>query len=669
MTQTHAVGIDLGTTYSAVAYLDDRARTAMIRNGEGEILTPSVVLFDDTEVIVGREAKKLSTLRVGSVAECVKRDMGRPSYSRLINGERLPPEVIQACILKKLKVDAEAALGPTMKAVITVPAYFDEPRRKATADAGEMAGLDVLDIVNEPTAAALAFGETLGYLSESGDARTPMKVLVYDLGGGTFDVTVIDLRPGDLHTLATDGDVQLGGHDWDMRLIDHVSEAYKREHGADPRLNPQCMARLVLAVEDAKHTLTARAKTTVTVELDGRHSEFTVTRDLFEELTADLLERTSYTTRQVLAATGLAWSDIDRVLLVGGSTRMPMVGKMLKQLTGITPDHSVYPDEAVARGAAIFAGYRMAGKEERSAPPAFRVTDVNSHSLGIEGIDLRTDRKQNTILIPRNSPLPSKTVEKFATKKENQRSIIVQVLEGESRSPDQCSPIGRAVLRKLPPGLPKAWPVEVSYEYLTNGRLEVHAKVPGTDRQLLMELEREGGLSAAAIGRWRQVLVSDTGFDKFQTAIADVLGIEESESAKRPEDSDLPKRNRPKDLSAGQPARSSQKPPLPRPTMQAPTAGTQAPSAAAVARPGVALATAVVPQPAPAPRQDDFGSATSNDARGLPGKLVNLLGHLLAPVLGLIVGYYILVWQFPEANFLNLHLPGLAAPAASPAAR
>ena len=667
--QTHAVGIDLGTTYSAVAYLDDHGRTAMVRNAEGEILTPSVVLFDDTEVIVGREAKKLSTLRIGSVAECVKRDMGRPSYSRLINGERLPPEVIQACILKKLKVDAEAAHGPKMKTVITVPAYFDEPRRKATADAGEMAGLDVLDIVNEPTAAALAFGETLGYLSESGEARSAMKVLVYDLGGGTFDVTVIDLRPGDFRTLATDGDVQLGGHDWDMRLIDHVSEAFKREHGSDPRLNPQCMARLVLAVEDAKHTLTARAKTSVTVELDGRYSEFAITRDLFEELTADLLERTSYTTRQVLAATGLAWSDIDRVLLVGGSTRMPMVGRMLKQLTGITPDHSVYPDEAVARGAAIFAGYRMAGSDERSALATFSVTDVNSHSLGIEGIDLRTDRKQNTILIPRNSPLPAKTVEKFSTKKENQRSIIVQVLEGESRAPDQCSPIGRAVLGKLPPGLPKAWPVEVSYEYLTNGRLEVHAKVPGTDRHLLMELEREGGLSAAAVGRWRQVLVSDTGFDKFQSAIADVLGIEESEPAKQPDDSDLPKRNRAQGPSGSPLSESPQKAPAPRPTVHSPPPSPKVVAAAAVARPPGPIPAAVDRRPAPAPRHEDFGLASSNDPRGLSGRLVNLLGHLLAPVLGLVVGYYILVWQFPEANFLNLHLPGLAAPAASPGSR
>src|SRR5271166_5198677 len=207
--KTHAVGIDLGTTNSVVAYLDENGRTQVARNTEGDVLTPSVVLFEDSEVVVGKEAKKATAIKAGSIAECVKRDMGKETYSRQIHGEKLHPEVIQACILKKLKDDAIATVGANFEAVITVPAYFDEPRRKATADAGEMAGLAVLDIVNEPTAAALSFGESLGYLTAEGEPREPMKVMVYDLGGGTFDVTLLDLRPGDLRTLATDGDVQL----------------------------------------------------------------------------------------------------------------------------------------------------------------------------------------------------------------------------------------------------------------------------------------------------------------------------------------------------------------------------------------------------------------------------------------------------------------------------
>ena len=212
-------------------------------------------------------------------------------------------------------------LGPNFEAVITVPAYFDEPRRKATADAGEMAGLAVLDIVNEPTAAALSFGESLGYLTAEGEPREPMKVLVYDLGGGTFDVTLLDLKPGDLRTLATDGDVQLGGHDWDMRLVDYCAEEFKKQHHLDPRTSPASLAALVAAREEAKHTLTARPKTDRHRAPRRAHERTSVSREKFEELTEDLLERTSYTTRQVLAAAKLTWKDVNRVLLVGGSTR------------------------------------------------------------------------------------------------------------------------------------------------------------------------------------------------------------------------------------------------------------------------------------------------------------------------------------------------------------
>ena len=522
MLKTHAVGIDLGTTISVVAYLDENGRTQVARNTEGDSLTPSVVLFEDTEVIVGKEAKKASAVKSGAVAEYVKRDMGKEFYSRPIHGEKLHPEVIQACILKKLKEDAAATVGANFEAVITVPAYFDEPRRKATADAGEMAGLGVLDIVNEPTAAALSFGESLGYLTVEGEPREPMKVLVYDLGGGTFDVTLLDLQPGDLRTIATDGDVQLGGHDWDMRLVDWAAAEFMKQHHLDPRQSPASLAGLLAAVEEAKHTLTARPKTNFTVRHGGHTTELTITREQFEELTEDLLERTSYTTRQVLAAAKLTWKDISRVLLVGGSTRMPMVPQMIEKLTGLKPDHTVNPDEAVARGAAIFAGYLLR-RRDPNAKPSFKVVDVNAHSLGIEGIDQRTMRKENVVVIPRNSPLPAKVTQKFVTKTEDQLSIVVQVLEGESKIPSQCSAIGRAVLRNLPEHLPKGWPVEVTYEYLTNGRLDVHAKLPGTSRGVELELQREQSLSNERIGKWKKVIEASEGFDAFEGMLDDVL--------------------------------------------------------------------------------------------------------------------------------------------------
>jgi molecular chaperone DnaK len=497
----------------------------MLRNAEGDIITPSVVLFDDSEVIVGKEARRLAHLYPDRVAEWVKRDMGQPVYSRPIRGERLPPEVIQACILRKLKADILATVGPTAKAVITVPAYFDELRRKATADAGEMAGLSLLDIVNEPTAAALGFGEALGYLSPLGKPLGEMVVMVYDLGGGTFDATLLRLAPGDIRTLATDGDVQLGGHDWDTRLVDHAAEVFRQAHGRDPRDDPAALSRLYAAAVEAKHTLSARTRATIRVEHAGSTCEVPVTREAFEEMTADLVERTAYTTRQLLAAAGLQWSDVSRLLLVGGATRMPMVSRMLHELTGLTPDRTVNPDEAVARGAAIYANYLLAVREGGPAGAKFKVTNVNSHSLGVEGIDPQTYRKINVVLIPRNTPLPAKAAEKFMTKTEGQRSIVIQVLEGESTLPGECMAIGRTVIRDLPAGLPKGWPVEVSFEYGENGRLTVRGQVPGTHREVVLDLERDVGLSNEGISRWKQAVASTAGFDAFESMIQEVLPV------------------------------------------------------------------------------------------------------------------------------------------------
>ncbi len=523
MAREKPIGIDLGTTYSAVAWVDESGRSAMLGNAEGDLLTPSVVLFGDSEVVVGKEARGAATVHPDWVAQWVKRDMGSAAYCRPIRGKCLPPEVIQACILRKLRTDAAGIVGPEVRVVITVPAYFDEPRRKATADAGEMAGLKVLDIVNEPTAAALAFGEMLGYLSPTGEAKQDMTVLVYDLGGGTFDATLLRLAPGEIKTIATDGDVQLGGHDWDQRLANYVAEEFQKLHQCDPRQDPVGMNRLLGAVIEAKHTLSARSRASIRVEHDGRASQVEVTREQFNELTADLLERTAYTARQLLADARLQWKDVSRVLLVGGSTRMPVVAQMLRQVTGISPDRTVNPDEAVARGAALYAGYLLA-KEGRGGPEAtFEVTNVNAHSLGVEGIDRQTLRKTNVVLIPRNTPLPAEFTERFSTKSEEQRSIVVQVLEGESSLPAECTPVGRTVIRGLPSGLPKGWPIEVTFEYGANGRLSVRAVVPGTHQDAGLELQRTVGLSHEKIDRWKHPVASSAGFDAFESMVLDVM--------------------------------------------------------------------------------------------------------------------------------------------------
>ncbi|HEX5106552.1 MAG TPA: Hsp70 family protein, partial [Pirellulaceae bacterium] len=487
----HPVGIDLGTTHSAIARLDQTGRTVMVPNVDGLFLTPSVVLFDDAGIVVGREALKAIPVAAGRIARWVKRDMGSPSYSQPIGGHFLPPEAIQACILGQLRTDIERQLGTAYAPVITVPAFFDEPRRRATAEAAAMAGIPLLDIVNEPTAAALAFGEQLGYLDATGDAAEPLKLLVYDLGGGTFDVTIVDLRPGQIRALATDGDSMLGGYDWDRRLADFAAEEFLRTYGTDPRQDPLGLHQLLLSAEQAKLALSARQHATIRVTHNGKTREVPMTRESFEERTSDLLYRTSMTSRQVLASAGLRWSDLDRVLLVGGSTRMPMVRRMLLDLTGREPHGEVNPDEAVARGAAIYAGHLLR-KRQPAAPAAavsgaapqprqLEVTNVSAHSLGIDGYNVSLARRCNTVLIPRNSPLPARISRKFVTRKIGQHSIVVQVLEGESSRPEDCTRVGRLVIRNLPPGLPAGTPVKVTYEYGANGRLNVTAQLSGSN--------------------------------------------------------------------------------------------------------------------------------------------------------------------------------------------
>lgn len=497
-----AVGIDLGTTYSAVAYLDDARRPLVISNAEGDKTTPSVVLLDDGDVIVGKEAGKAMATDMDSIAECAKRDLGHRFFRKAIDGEQLPPEVIEAWILNKLRADAQNVIGPFTKAVITVPAYFDEVRRKATQQAGMIAGIDVLDIINEPTAAALTFGFQHGRLSLDDDDADAKRVLVYDLGGGTFDVTIMEIGAGEFVTLATDGDVQLGGRDWDQRLVDYVAEQFIRAHGFDPREDPNTLGRLLRECEDAKRTLSARSKSSVACDYHGRAERFEITRQRFEEITLDLLERTSFTTRQTLRSTGLEWDDIDHVLMVGGSTRMPGVAAMLQQLSGKPPEATLSPDEAIAQGAAIHAGFVLDRLDGRR--PRVRVRNVNSHSLGIAGTDPKTKRKQTAVLIPRNTPLPAKAKRVFKTLKDGQRTIVAGIVEGESRDPAECMEIGKCTVRNLPEDLPAGTPVEIRFQYQENGLLRIRVNVGGVKDKVTYEITRAHNLTESELEQWQQ---------------------------------------------------------------------------------------------------------------------------------------------------------------------
>ncbi|MDA1055857.1 MAG: Hsp70 family protein [Planctomycetota bacterium] len=504
------IGIDLGTTYSAIAYLDEAGRPMTLKNSLGDLLTPSAVLVDQHEIVVGREALKASAVEPASYAECFKRDVGTVVYRREVRGVQVPPEVLSAFVLEQLKRDAEQRLGPIKQVVITVPAFFDESRRKATQDAGRLAGLEVLDIINEPTAAAVAYGHQHGFLRRdaAGEVakRDPMTVLVYDLGGGTFDVTILEIKGTQFRAIATDGDVQMGGKDFDERIVDHLAEQFIRQHGADPRSDPQDAAQLWLDAQELKHTLSQRSSTHVVVFHAGVRTRVEITRQQFEEMTRDLLERTETTTSIVVKEAGLGWPQIDRVLLVGGSSRMPMIAEMLERVTGKAPDRSASPDEAIAHGAALYAGMLMQRGDDSQAI-ACQLINVNSHSLGVIGVDTKTRERVNAILVPKNTPLPYRTRWIFQTAKPDQRNVKVSVLEGESHRPEECIPLGECVVRDLPPGLPNGSKIEVIYSYAANGRIAVSARVPETRQSAHVEIRRDNAHDLEDLDTWRARLL------------------------------------------------------------------------------------------------------------------------------------------------------------------
>lgn len=506
---TRAVGIDLGTTYSLVAYLDLQGNPISIPSGAGDLLTPSVVLFEDDGVVVGKEAVAASLLDPDAVAECVKRDMGAKQYQKLVRGKPMPPEVISSLILRKLRTDAERVIGPIKQAVVTVPAYFDEPRRRATIDAGQLAGLDVLEVLNEPTAAALAFAHRLGLLDPAGLLKEPMKALVYDLGGGTFDVTVVELKTGSFRAIATDGDVYLGGKDWDAELVNLLAERFEAAKGQDPRSDPVGLQELRIAAEGAKRALSERQQAPVIVNHRGIRQKVEVSRADFEQRTEGLVERTRATTEIVVRQANLGWSDIDRVLLVGGSTRMPMIRAMLADLTGKPADDSLPADEVVAMGAAVYAGIvlRREGRSD-AAGRDFSVTNVNSHSLGLLAIDTETKRKINRILIPKNTPLPAKVAGRFQTHRAGQKSVKLTVMEGDSEQPAACARVGDAVIRGLPPDLPAGSPVQVKYTYRADGTLEVHGGLIGHKAAVKTEFQRVSELSDDDYSFWVEHLTT-----------------------------------------------------------------------------------------------------------------------------------------------------------------
>lgn len=499
------VGIDLGTTLCCVGHLARDGIPTTVPNREGDLLTPSVILIDDSGIVVGKEAKRTECVLPDRTAVCVKRDMGSRYYSKQLGGQWYRPEVLSAMILRRLKDDVEVRLWPVKHAVITVPAYFDDLRRKATQDAARIAGLPVLDIINEPTAAALSYA-FMTHVRREGSAedfegftRKPMTALVYDLGGGTFDVSLVRITPTSFETLATDGDVLLGGRDWDQRLVAYASDAFKRQYNSDPRDDAESLAMLSLAAEQAKHALSTRMSTRLLVTHDGHRLPMEITRPLFEDLTADLLTRTRTTSELVVDAAGLTWQDVDRVLLVGGMTRIPSVREMLRDLSGREPDGSLAADEVVAHGAAIHGGILISkGMAEGEIPELtqwrnFTTVDVTAHSLGVS-VRNANGTYSNSIVIPKNTRLPHARTRVFYTVSADQRQVRIRVLQGEAPDADACVQIGEFLLSGLPAGLPDRTPIEVECKYETDGRISVLGREPQSGKLAQTTILRAEGL-------------------------------------------------------------------------------------------------------------------------------------------------------------------------------
>lgn len=506
------VGIDLGTTYSAIARLDNNGEAVVLKNLDDREITPSVVVLGENgKVMVGPTFERVSLEEQdpSRIVEAIKRQMGNPNYFVVYQDKKLTPEFVSALILKKMKQDAEQQIGPIKNAVITVPYYFNDVRRKATQDAGRIAGLNVLDIINEPTAATLAYAWNKGELGRSDLSNTEKTILVYDLGGGTFDVTVVRYTPTQFRVLATDGDVQLGGLDWSNRLVEHLVEQFKRKHGVDPAESSTSMRQFAIEAESAKQELSKRAQTNINVYHGGKDLTVSLSRGDFERMTSDLLQRTKDTTELVLQQAAVDPKSLDELVLVGGSTYMPVVEHMLSEITGKEPCRDLAPERAVAEGAAIHAAIleaRETGGSSRMAQAVISrlksvtTSDVNSHSLGVKVTDPQNrDRKINHVMIPRNTAVPVRKSQRFVTNTDNQERVHVEILEGEAADPAACTLIGDFRVFNLPANLPKGSPVELTYEYDANGRIHASARELQGNSSASTEIVRESGLDDASL--------------------------------------------------------------------------------------------------------------------------------------------------------------------------
>ena len=549
MKKTHAVGIDLGTTYSCIAWLNEHGHPITIPNQEGELATPSVVFFDDEESVIGTEALRNAIASPDRVVQNAKRHIGNLEKTWLINGVSYSPMHISGLILRKLISAAQRQIGEITEAVVTVPAQFSDAQRHATIQAGHAAGLERVEIINEPVAAALCH-----VLGSEGLAFTELAIdqqlLVYDLGGGTLDLAIVNYTSDSVTVVASDGDLELGGLDWTQTLVDIAAERFLEEFREDPRKDPESHQFLALEAEQAKRSLSVRPRAAITVQHGGNRQTYQISQEEFEDRSHTLISRSDGITRRILADNGFGWAHVDVVLMTGGSSRMPMVRNSLKKLSGRTLNSSLSPDQSIAHGAAYYAGMLLSNQQHTrtvfnsqasSRLSTLKQQGVNARGLGILIRDTATGKRIPHYLIPPNTPLPASRTHVFGTVVDRQTKVHVRIVESGTGPGQPHTILGDCHITELPPNLPEGSEVEVTISYDRNARVHVSARELKTGKSaeaevirqenVLAQLQEDTGLTL----RQPETAENDEPISIETEAIPDIVPIDEPPPAQSEE--------------------------------------------------------------------------------------------------------------------------------------